>query len=144
MHNGRRGRGEDVCKGGMMGSPQPSRRMHCWMTGSVQWAQYQTKVMACSALPFLYLHCVAKIKFLCLCSPTWHIWFHLELLWWFELKMKFVKMVSLWVYWMLIVVSKSVCLLFIFNGDVQVQLWHSWKHCNHYGVLRNAVQKKLL
>ncbi|XP_044026651.1 fatty acid binding protein 4a isoform X1 [Siniperca chuatsi] len=36
MHNGRRGRSEDVCKGGMTGSLQPSRRLHCWMTGSVQ------------------------------------------------------------------------------------------------------------
>lgn len=73
MHNGRSDRCEDVREGGVMGP------MAGWQ------AQFnEREVTACSAPPILDLHCVAKIKFLCLCSPTWHIWFHLELLWWFE------------------------------------------------------------
>lgn len=64
MHHGRRDRSEDIRKGGMMEGVflfffnfQPTCWMHCWMTGSVQWAQYQTKVPAYSA--FL-IRCVDK------------------------------------------------------------------------------------
>lgn len=122
MHNGRCNRSENVCEGGVMRVPSAylldallDERLSSMSTN-------QTKVMACSALPILYLHCVAKNKNFC-ASVLQHDTF--DFIWnccgdlnkngWKTCQNGFSEslLICYWYYF----VSKSVCLLFIYlNG----------------------------